>query len=393
MNSANGGGGTVAEGACQTRCMDLYQSPVLDAFTDCTLTEKRCYPQLKADVRYPPFTNRDRTRLWQDDLVAVASPKRQAAATASSSSSSSNALLVQKLRQLFDGRWYIAAGLNPTFDTFDCQTHDFVPNTNINISNNKKDGVVIADATFAYRVQLGSSPATVDPNHKERDNDNGSNRRFTVFGPWRRTNKNNNDDNGSKNWFTKTGDKRLTLYPSPTINTMDNSANNDQADYLQFDPRKKWGIDSFLVAAKNNGFGQEPTTLLDGTAMKGTPSPTESASASAGATALPQLVLSLRPAFMNYRDEWIVLTSSRVATTTDAAVDYALGHNNDYMVLVYRGSNSAWDGYGGLNIYTRNGKLPENQKDLADIQAGLYKVGLQLEDLIVVDNSCVYSRR
>lgn len=25
----------------------------------------------------------------------------------------------------FNGKWYIAGGLNPTFDTFDCQLHEF----------------------------------------------------------------------------------------------------------------------------------------------------------------------------------------------------------------------------------------------------------------------------
>ena len=39
------------EGACQVRCMDLYQSPLLDDFTECSLTKNNCYECLKADDR------------------------------------------------------------------------------------------------------------------------------------------------------------------------------------------------------------------------------------------------------------------------------------------------------------------------------------------------------
>lgn len=39
------------EGSCQVRCMDLYQNSILDDFTECTLTNNRCYEPIKADNR------------------------------------------------------------------------------------------------------------------------------------------------------------------------------------------------------------------------------------------------------------------------------------------------------------------------------------------------------
>lgn len=41
----------IIEGACQVRCMDLYQNHLLDDFTECSLTKNHCYPCLKADDR------------------------------------------------------------------------------------------------------------------------------------------------------------------------------------------------------------------------------------------------------------------------------------------------------------------------------------------------------
>lgn len=39
------------EGACQVRCMDLYQNKLLDEFTECSLTKNRCYEPLQADQK------------------------------------------------------------------------------------------------------------------------------------------------------------------------------------------------------------------------------------------------------------------------------------------------------------------------------------------------------
>ena len=40
-----------SEGACQVRCMDLYENALLNEFTDCSLTKNKCYDPLKADMR------------------------------------------------------------------------------------------------------------------------------------------------------------------------------------------------------------------------------------------------------------------------------------------------------------------------------------------------------
>jgi len=86
------------------------------------------------------------------------------------------------------------------------------------------------------------------------------------------------------------------------------------------------------------------------------------------------LRLTLRPDSMRYMDDWYVLASEPDA----------------FIVVAYRGHNAAWDGYGGLNVYTRTGRLPDEAdgEKLAKIRAGIEKVGLSLSDLTQIDNSC-----
>lgn len=83
------------------------------------------------------------------------------------------------------------------------------------------------------------------------------------------------------------------------------------------------------------------------------------------------LELRLDPNRMNYLDTWTILAS-------DPA----------YLVVHYHGRNVAWDGYGGLNVYTRNGKIPTDDELVQGIERGLAKVGLTLKDLKINDNSC-----
>ena len=49
--------------------------------------------------------------------------------------------------------------------------------------------------------------------------------------------------------------------------------------------------------------------------------------------------------------------------------------------------------YGGLNIYTRTGKITDdivnNEYAYGLLNNGLKKVGLDINDLIMVDNSCI----
>jgi violaxanthin de-epoxidase len=50
-----------------------------------------------------------------------------------------------------------------------------------------------------------------------------------------------------------------------------------------------------------------------------------------------RLELKLQPDRMKYKDDWTVLTYEP----------------NVYIVVHYHGTNAAWAGYGGLNVYTR----------------------------------------
>jgi violaxanthin de-epoxidase len=265
--------------------MDLYQSPLLDAFTECTLTDHACYPPLASDPRYPPLDRRPE-QLWQSNLLSEP----------------------EKLSNLFTGMWYLSAGLNPAFDTFDCQTHEFSkPNANV-----KNGGILIADATFSYRIQLS---------------------------------------NDGK-WFPRTGDKRLTL-------VYEDSSFIPNGKWRGWDQGLKWGIDSFLDEhydndVKSKSLPASSTPINDNVNVN---------------TKSPRLVLTLRPDLMNYKDDWVVLQSSP-----------------EYIVLLYHGTNSAWEGYGGLNVYTRTRTISDTLK--RDVERGLSKVNLSLRDLTIVDNSC-----
>lgn len=98
-----------------------------------------------------------------------------------------------------------------------------------------------------------------------------------------------------------------------------------------------------------------------------------------------RLILTLRPNAMDYKDNWYILS-------------YYDHKDYGYIILAYRGQNSAWDGYGGLNIYTRlpvdfqhfvEAPITSQEGIMTDgINTGLRKVGLCLSDLTNVDNSC-----
>jgi violaxanthin de-epoxidase len=270
------------EGVCQQRCMDLYENTLLKRFTECSITENKCYPALPADIRYPAFDSSNRLALWQPDLIESPS----------------------KLQQLLRGRWYISAGLNPAFDCFQCQAHDFYPpSTKAAPPNNAGENriiAVVADATFSYRVQ-------------QED------------GLYRAT----------------AGDKRLALET-----TADADSGNSASPHLRFDPSKRWGIDSFVSSDSN-----DITTTASTTAGR-------------------RLVLTLRPSLMDYRDEWVVLASVP----------------DRFFIVAYSGSNAAWEGYGGLNVYTRSCDV--DAELVPAIEKGLAKVGLSLNDLTVIDNNC-----
>ena len=77
----------------QIGCGDLFENKVVDEFNDCAVTRKGCVPQKQDEGRFP-----------------VPAPE---------------ALVPEFDTTRFTGTWYITSGLNKTFDTFDCQKHEF----------------------------------------------------------------------------------------------------------------------------------------------------------------------------------------------------------------------------------------------------------------------------
>nr|XP_023883454.1 violaxanthin de-epoxidase, chloroplastic isoform X1 [Quercus suber] len=81
------------ETECQIKCGDLFENSVVDEFNECAVSRKKCVPK-KSDV----------------GEFLVPDP----------------AVLVKTFNITdFNGKWFIASGLNPTFDIFDCQLHEF----------------------------------------------------------------------------------------------------------------------------------------------------------------------------------------------------------------------------------------------------------------------------
>ncbi|KAM0890144.1 hypothetical protein ACQ4PT_027236 [Festuca glaucescens] len=81
------------ETECQIKCADLFENSVVDEFNECAVSRKKCVPQ-KSDVGEFPVP--DPSALVKSFNIAD-----------------------------FTGKWYISSGLNPTFDAFDCQLHEF----------------------------------------------------------------------------------------------------------------------------------------------------------------------------------------------------------------------------------------------------------------------------
>ena len=134
------------EGDCQVRCGDLYEDKAVDRFNTCAVSDQQCVPSRADDGSYP----------LPDDSALVPSFDPS----------------------VFNGRWFIVAGLNPTFDTFDCQEHFFkgTPATSeapgklygkLNWRIPKPDGTFISRDTVQEFVQDPAKPAILS-NH---DND------------------------------------------------------------------------------------------------------------------------------------------------------------------------------------------------------------------------------
>eukprot|EP00250_Pteridium_aquilinum_P002117 c12321_g1_i1 orf=284-1687(-) len=86
------------ETECQIGCGDIFENSVVDQFNECAVSRKKCVPQKGDEGTYP-----------------IPQP---------------SALVQNFSASDFSGKWYISSGLNPTFDTFDCQLHEFSTSPN-----------------------------------------------------------------------------------------------------------------------------------------------------------------------------------------------------------------------------------------------------------------------
>jgi len=74
--------------------------------------------------------------------------------------------------------------------------------------------------------------------------------------------------------------------------------------------------------------------------------------------------------FLHYQDDWYILAFKE----------------KEYVLVYYRGSNDAWDGYGGAVVYTTSPKL--DPKYFPELDAALRPVGLRWDQFRTTDNSC-----
>eukprot|EP00980_Cylindrotheca_fusiformis_P006961 scaffold1469_cov119-Cylindrotheca_fusiformis.AAC.5 len=82
--------------------------------------------------------------------------------------------------------------------------------------------------------------------------------------------------------------------------------------------------------------------------------------------------------YLHYKDDWYI-------------VDFEYDDNKDgvppFAFVYYRGSNDAWDGYGGVVVYTRDSKMPESI--IPRLRVAAEKVGFDFDkDFELTDNTC-----
>jgi violaxanthin de-epoxidase len=82
--------------------------------------------------------------------------------------------------------------------------------------------------------------------------------------------------------------------------------------------------------------------------------------------------------FLHYKDDWYI-------------IDYEYDNNKNglppFVFVYYRGSNDAWDGYGGAFVYTRDRALPPEL--LPRMRIAAQKVGFDFDkDFTITDNTC-----
>lgn len=205
------------EAECQIGCGNLFENDVVGVFNSCAVSQKKCVP-----------------RKFTPELYPLPDPSS----------------VVKKLdTSIWNGRWYISAGLNKAFDTFDCQVHFFV---------SPEPGTVYAK----------------------------------LF--WRITEP---DDE----YFTRNAIQR---------------------------------------------FIQDPEN--------------------------PGHLLNHDNEYLHYQDDWYVL-------------DY---EPDDFALVYYRGSNDAWDGYGGAFLYTRQPTVRKELYPRLEKAVANMKLNYKWSDFTLTDNSC-----
>jgi len=131
----------VDEVNCQVRCGDLFEDKVVGEFNACAVSQKQCVPRRQDDGSYP---------------VPPAA-----------------ALVTRFDTTNFEGRWYISAGLNQTFDTFDCQVHFFTSPTpgelygQLNWRIQEPDGEFFTRDTVQRFIQKPGMPGLLENHDNE----------------------------------------------------------------------------------------------------------------------------------------------------------------------------------------------------------------------------------
>lgn len=93
---------------------------------------------------------------------------------------------------------------------------------------------------------------------------------------------------------------------------------------------------------------------------------------------MPGHLLNHDNEYLHYQDDWWII---------DYEPDNNSGNTPPFAFVYYRGSNDAWDGYGGAVVYTRDAKLPTSL--VPRLRAAAQKVGFDFDkDFTVTDNSC-----
>lgn len=86
--------------------------------------------------------------------------------------------------------------------------------------------------------------------------------------------------------------------------------------------------------------------------------------------AQPAALLNHDNEVLHYQDDWYIVTAVP----------------EKYFFVYYRGSNDAWDGYGGAVVYSREPTL--DPADIPELSAAAKRVGLDWKKFIITDNSC-----